>query len=107
MMPYAMRNATPRHATHRPPQVSNATAVYVRRPGNAKKFKAEVVCEGKMCDLALLTVRDDAFWDPDMRGLTFVDVPELQVCVCVCFCACVCVCLFLCVCVCVGDLSNW
>ncbi|EFJ52700.1 trypsin family [Volvox carteri f. nagariensis] len=27
--------------------VSNATAVYVRRPGAAKKFKAEVVCEGK------------------------------------------------------------
>lgn len=30
------------------PQVSNATAVYVRRPGAARKFKAEVVCDGKV-----------------------------------------------------------
>ncbi|GLC34013.1 hypothetical protein PLESTB_000828600 [Pleodorina starrii] len=58
--------------------VSNATAVYVRRPGAAKKFKAEVVCDGKVCDLALLTVRDDAFWAAELRGLEFVDVPELQ-----------------------------
>ncbi|GFR42650.1 hypothetical protein Agub_g3587 [Astrephomene gubernaculifera] len=58
--------------------VSNATAIYVRRPGLAKKFKAELVCEGKVCDLALLTVRDDAFWAAELRGLDFVDVPELQ-----------------------------
>ncbi|KXZ51680.1 hypothetical protein GPECTOR_11g131 [Gonium pectorale] len=58
--------------------VSNATAVYVRRPGAAKKFKAEVVCDGKVCDLALLTVREDAFWAAELRGLEFVDVPELQ-----------------------------
>ncbi|GFH05869.1 PDZ_3 domain-containing protein, partial [Haematococcus lacustris] len=58
--------------------VSNAVAVYVRRPGTAKKFKAEVVCEGKVCDLALLTVREEAFWVSDLPALTFVDVPELQ-----------------------------
>ncbi|GIL46280.1 hypothetical protein Vafri_3303, partial [Volvox africanus] len=58
--------------------VSNATAVYVRRPGAAKKFKAEIICDGKVCDLALLTVRDDAFWAAELRGLEFVDVPELQ-----------------------------
>lgn len=58
-------------------QVSNTTAVYVRRPGNAKKFKAEVVCDGKMADLALLTVKEDTFWT-GLRGLEFVDVPELQ-----------------------------
>lgn len=58
-------------------QVSNATAVYVRRPGNAKKFKAEVVCDGKMADLALLTVKEDVFWT-GLRGLEFVDVPDLQ-----------------------------
>jgi len=57
--------------------VSNATAVYVRRPGMARKFKAEVVAEGKVCDLALLTVRDPGFWE-GLRALTFVDVPELQ-----------------------------
>ena len=38
-------------------QVSNATAVYVRRPGLAKKFKADVMAEAKVCDLALLTVQ--------------------------------------------------
>ncbi|KAG2425827.1 hypothetical protein HXX76_013452 [Chlamydomonas incerta] len=58
--------------------VANATAVYVRRPGAARKFKAELVCDGKVCDLALLTVHDDAFWAAELRGLEFVDVPELQ-----------------------------
>ncbi|GAX78449.1 hypothetical protein CEUSTIGMA_g5889.t1 [Chlamydomonas eustigma] len=58
--------------------VSNATAVYVRRPGMAKKFKAEILAEAKVCDLALLTVNDDSFWDADMKALEFVDVPELQ-----------------------------
>ncbi len=33
----------------------------------------------QVCDLALLTVRDDAFWAAELRGLEFVDVPELQV----------------------------
>jgi hypothetical protein len=33
----------------------------------------------QVCDLALLTVRDDAFWGEEMRALEFVDVPELQV----------------------------
>eukprot|EP00386_Alphamonas_edax_P006293 GDKI01020425.1.p1 GENE.GDKI01020425.1~~GDKI01020425.1.p1 ORF type:complete len:548 (+),score=159.47 GDKI01020425.1:159-1802(+) len=58
--------------------ISCATAVYVRRPGNAKKFKAEVVCEGKVCDLALLTVHDDKFWQGEIKALTFSEVPELQ-----------------------------
>ena len=75
-------------------QVSNATAVYVRRPGVAKKYKAEIVCEGKVCDLALLTVNDDTFWSADLRGLEFEEVPELQVgCVGVmglCLTACTC-----------------
>jgi len=119
--------------------ISNATAVYLRRPGVAKKYKAEVLADAKVrrnrqlifdtpagrpfsprdlgegpwrykfpgltacddiflttsrciepvlgfmcvlqvCDLALLTVTDDSFWDQsDMRALEFVDVPELQV----------------------------
>ncbi len=29
--------------------------------------------------MALLTVRDPSFWTEDLRPLTFVDVPELQV----------------------------
>lgn len=28
--------------------ISNATSVHVRKPGTAKKFKAEIVCEGKV-----------------------------------------------------------
>ncbi len=36
------------------------------------------VCGFQVCDLALLTVRDDAFWAAELRGLEFVDVPELQ-----------------------------
>eukprot|EP00798_Chlamydomonas_sp_ICE-L_P024812 gene24812-10459_t len=48
--------------------ISNATAVYVRRPGLAKKFKADVIADAK----------EDAFWDCDMKGLQIVDVPELQ-----------------------------
>lgn len=37
-------------------QISNATTVHVRAPGNPKKWRAKVLCDGKVCDLALLTV---------------------------------------------------
>lgn len=60
-------------------QISNATTVHVRRPGNPKKWKARVACDGRICDLALLTVDDDGFWEDDLQPLQFVDVPELQV----------------------------
>ncbi len=61
-------------------QVSNATTVHVRRPGNPKKWRARVLCEAKICDLALLTVDSDDFWLGDLMSLRFVQVPELQVC---------------------------
>ncbi len=38
-------------------QISNATTVHVRAPGNPKKWRAKVLCDGKVCDLALLTVK--------------------------------------------------
>ncbi len=60
-------------------QVANCTTVYVRKPGNPKKWQAEVLCVGLVCDLALVTVKDEAFWDPDFMPLTFSDVPDLQV----------------------------
>ena len=61
------------------PQVANATTVYVRRPGNPKKWRALVTCLGKPCDLALLTVEEEEFWT-DLKPLNFLkDVPELQV----------------------------
>eukprot|EP00200_Dunaliella_tertiolecta_P008793 CAMPEP_0202381808 /NCGR_PEP_ID=MMETSP1127-20130417/38897_1 /ASSEMBLY_ACC=CAM_ASM_000462 /TAXON_ID=3047 /ORGANISM="Dunaliella tertiolecta, Strain CCMP1320" /LENGTH=681 /DNA_ID=CAMNT_0048980879 /DNA_START=32 /DNA_END=2077 /DNA_ORIENTATION=+ len=81
-----------RHLLTNAHAVSNATAVYVRRPGMARKFRAQIICEGKMCDLALMTVEDDAFWlgpsgstngatsgPGPLKPLNFVDVPELQV----------------------------
>jgi len=58
--------------------VANATTVYVRRPGNPKKWRALVTCLGKPCDLALLTVEEEEFWT-DLKPLNFLeDVPELQ-----------------------------
>lgn len=60
-------------------QVSNETTVHVRRPGNPKKWRAKVLCEGKIADLALVTVEDDLFWTDELLDLEFVDVPELQV----------------------------
>lgn len=59
-------------------QVSNETTVHVRRPGNPKKWRAKVLCEGKIADLALVTVEDDQFWTDELLDLQFVDVPELQ-----------------------------
>ena len=59
--------------------MSNETTVHVRRPGNPKKWRAKVLCEGKIADLALVTVEDDLFWTDELLDLEFVDVPELQV----------------------------
>ena len=56
----------------------NATTVHVRRPGNPKKWRARVLCEGIICDLALLTVDEPQFWSEDLMSLHFVAVPELQ-----------------------------
>ena len=53
--------------------------MHVRRPGNPKKWRAKVLCEGKIADLALVTVEDDQFWTDELLDLQFVDVPELQV----------------------------
>jgi hypothetical protein len=36
--------------------VAHNITIHVRRPGHAKKWKASLLCEGKSCDLALLTV---------------------------------------------------
>lgn len=57
--------------------VAFAVTVHVRRPGNARKWPARVLCHGHICDLALVTVDDDAFWE-GLRPVTFVGVPELQ-----------------------------
>lgn len=74
-----MTHSMPPHTTCCFKQVSNETTVHVRRPGNPKKWRAKVLCEGKIADLALVTVEDDQFWTDELLDLQFVDVPELQV----------------------------
>ena len=60
-------------------QVTNATTIQVRRPGNPRKWRARILCEGRLCDLALLTVDEDEFWAEAFMVLQFDDVPQLQV----------------------------
>jgi len=52
-------------------------ACRVRRHGHPKRYVARVVCIGHQCDLALLAVDDDAFWEGYVP-LRFGDVPHLQ-----------------------------
>jgi S1-C subfamily serine protease len=54
-----------------------ASSVRVRKHGDSKKYTAKVLHAGHDCDLALLTVEDDAFWK-DMQPLELGGVPELQ-----------------------------
>jgi len=54
------------------------TSVRVRRPGDARKYKARLVCFGRDCDLALLSVDDPAFWVAPFMDLSFSPEPQLQ-----------------------------
>ncbi|PHJ16140.1 serine protease, partial [Cystoisospora suis] len=42
------------------------------------KYVARIVSVAHECDLALITVDDEAFWQGDLAGLEFGDVPALQ-----------------------------
>lgn len=52
--------------------------VKVKRRGDDQKFLAEVLAIGTECDIALLTVRDDAFW-AGVVPLQLGPLPRLQV----------------------------
>jgi S1-C subfamily serine protease len=54
--------------------VHNHTSVRVQRYGRPGKYDAEVVCEGLQCDLALLVVDSDDFWQdlPTVLRITFI-----------------------------------
>ena len=52
--------------------------VKVKRRGDDQKFLAEVLAIGTECDIALLTVRDDAFWH-GVVPLQLGPLPRLQV----------------------------
>eukprot|EP01134_Creolimax_fragrantissima_P003580 CFRG3580T1 len=57
--------------------VANGTSIMVRKHGSPKKFAARCEHTGHECDLALLTVDDDSFWE-DLPHLELGDLPELQ-----------------------------
>ena len=47
--------------------VQDHILVQVRRCGDDTKYEARVVSIGEECDLALLTVDDNRFWEDDLR----------------------------------------
>lgn len=57
--------------------VADHTFVLVRRHGSPTKYRAEVQAVGHECDLAILVVESEEFWE----GMTFLelgDIPFLQ-----------------------------
>lgn len=55
-----------------------AIQVKVKRRGDDQKFIAEVLAIGVECDIALLTVKDETFWE-GVKPLSFGPLPRLQV----------------------------
>lgn len=53
------------------------TQVKVKRRGDDQKFIAEVLAIGIECDIALLTVKDETFWE-GVQPLSFGPLPRLQ-----------------------------
>lgn len=50
----------------------------MKRRGDDQKFIAEVLAIGIECDIALLTVKDETFWE-GVQPLAFGPLPRLQV----------------------------
>jgi len=57
--------------------VADHTFVLVRKHGCHTKYRAEVKAVGHECDLAILTIENEEFWD-GMNPLELGDVPFLQ-----------------------------
>ena len=57
--------------------VADHTFVLVRKHGSPTKYKAEVQAVGHECDLALLTVESEEFWE-GMNSLDLGGIPFLQ-----------------------------
>ncbi|KAK9293355.1 hypothetical protein L1049_021347 [Liquidambar formosana] len=57
--------------------VADHTFVLVRKHGSPTKYRAEVQAIGHECDLAILVVESEEFWE-DMSFLELGDVPFLQ-----------------------------
>jgi S1-C subfamily serine protease len=58
--------------------VEYATCVSLARRGDDAKYVARVLAVGTECDIALLTVDDDAFWAGGAAPLSFGALPRLQ-----------------------------
>lgn len=57
--------------------VKDQTFIQVKKHGDPRKYTAKLVAIGNDCDLALLTVEDESFFE-DTHPLTFGGLPELQ-----------------------------
>ncbi|ETO17996.1 hypothetical protein RFI_19301 [Reticulomyxa filosa] len=59
--------------------VSFAKTIRVRKHSDptAKKYTAQVLHVGHDCDLAILTVKDEKFWE-NTKALNFGGIPQLQ-----------------------------
>ncbi|KAF8822254.1 trypsin domain-containing protein [Cardiosporidium cionae] len=57
--------------------VQYAAVVQVRKRGDHQKYEAKVLCVGYDCDLAILSVEEDAFWQ-NMNALEWGNSPRLE-----------------------------
>ncbi|KAL8210561.1 hypothetical protein R6Q57_004998 [Mikania cordata] len=57
--------------------VADHTFVLVRKHGSPTKYRAEVKAVGHECDLAILTIESDEFWE-GMKFLELGDIPFMQ-----------------------------
>ncbi|KAK9078657.1 hypothetical protein SSX86_002714 [Deinandra increscens subsp. villosa] len=57
--------------------VADHTFVLVRKHGSPNKYRAEVKAVGHECDLAILTIESDEFWE-GMKFLELGDIPFMQ-----------------------------
>lgn len=57
--------------------VANYTSVKVRKHGSTTKYKAKVRAIGHECDLAILEIDSDEFWE-GMNFLELGDIPSIQ-----------------------------
>ncbi|KAL3696064.1 hypothetical protein R1sor_010140 [Riccia sorocarpa] len=57
--------------------VADQTYVVVRKHGSPTKYRAEVQAVGHECDLALLRIEEEEFWQ-GIRSLQLGDIPYLQ-----------------------------
>lgn len=57
--------------------MADHTFVLVRKHGSPTKYRAEIQAVGHECDLAILTVESEEFWE-GMNFLELGDIPFLQ-----------------------------